>query len=188
MNAINIKRKALAILMSFAMAFTMMPMMGQTAYAYTATLELDGGSYTLTKDNLLVKDGTSGDESYIHSDQKITFKGNTVIKLNGNELKCASIKSGFENPSDPDIGKHPWYSYDLTIDGGDEGGSIQIGDSTMEDYAVAAYNLTIQNLSAHSEVSCLRESGNKVAIYAKNDLRIEGIKKDLVICGAIGME
>ena len=86
----KMKSKALAILMSLAMVFTMMPMMGQTAHAETDTIELDGGSYTLTGDNLLVKDGTSGEEINIQSDQDITFKGNTEINLDGHELECAS--------------------------------------------------------------------------------------------------
>ncbi|MBQ6402080.1 MAG: cadherin repeat domain-containing protein [Firmicutes bacterium] len=181
----KMKSKALAILMSLAMVFTMMPMMGQTAHAETDTIELDGGSYTLTGDNLLVKDGTSGEEINIQSDQDITFKGNTEINLDGHELECASIKSGFENPSDPDIGKHPWYSYDLTIDGGDQGGSIQIGDPDMNDYALTANNLAIRNLSEESIVAC-KDSGNKVAIFAKTDLRIEGIKDKFGISGAVG--
>ena len=182
---VKIRNKTLAILIAMAMAFTMMPMMAQPTYAFASTIELDGGSYTLTADNRLVRDGAPEDVRSIHSVQDIVFRGNTVINLNGYGLRCASLKSGFNNPG---ANEHPWYTYDLTIDGGDKGGSIDIGSSADEDHILTANNLTIRNLDKASRVTCSEVAGAKYSIYAQSDLLIEGIKTELLVTGANGME
>ncbi|GEM_PF-3518541 len=181
---VKIRNKTLAIMIAMAMVFTMMPMMAQPTYAFVSTVELDGGSYTLTADNSLVKDGNPEDVQSIHSVQDVVFNGNTVINLNGYELRCASLKSGFNNPG---ANEHPWYTYDLTIDGGDKGGSIDIGDSTDEDHILTANNLTIRNLDKASRVICSEEAGSKYSIFVQRDLLIEGIKAEFRVTGANGI-
>ena len=181
---VKIRNKTLAIMIAMAMVFTMMPMMAQPTYAIVSTIELDGGSYTLTADNRLVKDGNPEDVQSIHSIQDIVFRGNTVINLNGYELRCASLTE-FNNHA---ANEQPWYTYDLTIDGGDKGGSIDIGSSAKEDHILTANNLTIRNLDKASRVTCSEAAGSKYSIYAQSDLLIEGIKTELFVTGANGME
>lgn len=184
---VKLKSRYLTILMSLAMLLAMVPMLTQPAHAKQSDIELAGGSYTLTADNYLVNDENSDDVANIHTSQRVFFHGDTVINLNGYELNCNSIKSAFNNPNSS-ANQHPFYTYDLTIDGGDQGGSIRIGSIAVDDYTLAANNLTIKNLDEDSNVLCLWTSGNKIAIFALEDLKIEGIKKDLQIYGSRGIE
>lgn len=168
--------------MSMAMVLAMLPMLTQPAHAKQSDIELAGGSYTLKADNYLVNDVNQDDVARTHHSLDVIFRGDTVINLNGYALESNSIKSGFNNSV---ANEHPWYTYDLTIDGRGKGGSIRIGSSYTDDYALAANNLTIRNLDENSSVYC-DVTTNKAAISAQNDLRIENIKKDLSIMGVYG--
>ncbi len=160
------------VLLSMAAMFIMMLLFSMPAHARQVPIELQGGTYNLDDENRLVNEVT-GESHSVQSGSEVRFSGDTIINLNGNTLSCSTLRS------DAEYG-HPWYTYDLTIDGGDKGGYIEIGDVDLEEIAIAANNLTIRNLdecTVNNNVAEARTVDKRYAMFASEDFLIENIKE-----------